>query len=262
MALKILIVDHEIHQQQLNKTLLERRGYACDCVLFLESAIQSLKLFDYDLIIAETQLPDGDGIQLKSEVCKLSKYVPIVFITSKLNENLLKPAKGRALISYLAKPVSSDILYSSIKSALELAARLNAPQDIPAIATLKVIEGFLFNNQGQSLKEIYIGKTVTLGRKTSDSYCDYQSPSRHISRHHATFVRIFHDKLIKNSKDCFNLWDGEINGQKSANGCKVNGRKILCEELKHGDLIMIPDLVLEFKMLEGGKNLDQNETLT
>ncbi|HAA31098.1 MAG TPA: hypothetical protein DCE56_29565 [Cyanobacteria bacterium UBA8553] len=261
-TLKILIVDSDIHQQQLHKTLLERRGYICDCVVFLESAIQSLKLFKYDLIISETVLPDGDGIQLKNEVTKLFGYVPIIFTASKLNENLLKPAKGRSLISYLAKPVSTDALFSSIKSALELSAKLNAPQEIPSIAKLKVIDGTLLK-LGQEVKEVCLSKTVTLGRRTSDTYCDYQIDDRSVSRHHATFVRIFFDKLIEGSKDCFNLWDGEINGQKSANGCKVNGRRIICQELKHGDIVTIPGLTVEYLSLgKEGCLIDENATLT
>lgn len=260
--IKILIVDNDIQQQHLHKFLLERYGYVCDCVAFLESAIQSLKLFEYDLIISDFHLPDGDGIQLKLVISTLKKYLPIIFIASKLNQNLLKPTKGRALVSYLSKPISSDDLYSSVKAALELAANLNAPQELFSIAKLKIIEGKILK-KGLEISEICLSKTITFGRQISDSYCDYQIPDSRASRHHATFVRLFKDKLLEGSEDGFNLWDGEVNGQKSANGCKINGRKILCQDLRSGDIVILPGVIMEFLAInEGGCLIDKDATLT
>lgn len=259
-SIKILIVENDLGLQQTFKYLLEASGYLCDAVAFLESAMQSLKLFDYDLILSAIEMPDGAGIELKNESKKLNKYIPIIFITAcKISENLLKTTKGKSLVTYLSKPVSDEALRVAVKSALELAFYLNAPKEIPAISEIEVVDGQIFKNN-VSLKKISLNRTVTMGRLSTDSYCDYQIPSKNASRHHATLVRVFKDVLISKSKDAFVLWDGEINGQKSANGCKINGKKITCQELKHGDIILLPGLTLEY-FSENVVEIDANATL-
>ncbi|MFN5513961.1 MAG: EAL domain-containing protein [Cyanobacteriota bacterium] len=71
----------------------------------------------------------------------------------------------------------------------------------------------------------------SLGRHSS---CSIQITSAQASRHHATLVRKFNNKL---NRDMYLIVDGDLDGNKSQNGVFINGSKCLVHELKDGDLI-------------------------
>ncbi|MBJ7900430.1 MAG: EAL domain-containing protein [Cyanobacteria bacterium RI_101] len=71
----------------------------------------------------------------------------------------------------------------------------------------------------------------SLGRHSS---CGIQITSAQASRHHATLVRKFNNKL---NRDMYLIVDGDLDGNKSQNGVFINGSKCLVHELKDGDLI-------------------------
>ncbi|MEL7405710.1 MAG: ATP-binding protein [Cyanobacteria bacterium J06558_2] len=74
-------------------------------------------------------------------------------------------------------------------------------------------------------------ETYSLGRSLSNSIVLNDSS---ISRQHATILRI---PSADGERSYFRIIDGSLNGSKSTNGLKINGRKCLSADLKHGDQI-------------------------
>ena len=255
----ILIIERDYDQRQLYKSWLSKIG-KCHAVSSLQSGLEAFDNNEYSLIISEVSLPDGDGGQLKNAVKKLPKYTPVIFLSPyRIAENLLKASIGRSLFSYLAKPVQEKALIRLAGSVIELARELNIPPLIPSIAKAVVLEGHLLKGD-ILIEEICLSRSVTIGRKSFESYCDYQIPHQSASRHHATLVRLFADRSIPRSEDSFVLWDGEINGQKSTNGSKINGKKVIYQQLKTGDIIAFPGLVLEYLSIPDSCTFDKNAT--
>lgn len=75
-------------------------------------------------------------------------------------------------------------------------------------------------------------KTYSIGRHSSNSIV-LLSPV--ISRHHATLVRV----KYPDRKDAFWIVDGDLKGNKSANGVSVNGIPCSSQELKNRDTILL-----------------------
>jgi diguanylate cyclase (GGDEF)-like protein len=75
--------------------------------------------------------------------------------------------------------------------------------------------------------------TYSLGRESSNDIVIYENV---ISRHHATLLRIKKNPLGDNY--FYRIVDGDLHGNKSTNGLRVNGNSCDSHSLKHGDLII------------------------
>lgn len=111
-----LVVDDNPMMRILLSSMLMRRGYAVTEAENAESALDSLKIRDYDLVMLDIAMPGMSGIELchliREEMGKLD--LPIVAYTAHrdvtsvahmrmagFNEFLFKPVDGRALDSLL-----------------------------------------------------------------------------------------------------------------------------------------------------------------
>lgn len=85
------------------------------------------------------------------------------------------------------------------------------------------------DNQGR--REFKLSSPVySLGR---DPKCDLRLFSQYVSRRHATLVQL--------SDDCgtyYRIVDGNLKGKPSANGLRVNGRKVQAYDLMDGDTVV------------------------
>lgn len=82
----------------------------------LEGAREALKKEQFDLVLLDIELPDGNGVELCSEIQALNNYTPIFFLTShkELSEKVLGFSAGAD--DYITKPFAP----------LELKARVEA----------------------------------------------------------------------------------------------------------------------------------------
>ncbi|MEM1368741.1 MAG: FHA domain-containing protein [Cyanobacteria bacterium P01_H01_bin.15] len=74
-------------------------------------------------------------------------------------------------------------------------------------------------------------KVYSLGRSVN---CDIQINSQFVSRKHATLFRRERDE----GETYYQILDGDISGQLSANGLSVNNRKVPTKDLVHGDKLL------------------------
>jgi len=81
-GIKILLVEDEIHLQQLTKKYLVREGYQ---VFVANDGHSALRLFDeqqIDLLILDLMLPDISGYQIGKRIRQYSE-VPIIMLTAR-----------------------------------------------------------------------------------------------------------------------------------------------------------------------------------
>jgi pSer/pThr/pTyr-binding forkhead associated (FHA) protein len=83
----------------------------------------------------------------------------------------------------------------------------------------------------QGRREFKLSSPVySLGR---DPKCDLRLFSQYVSRRHATLVQLTDDYGTY-----YRLVDGNLKGKVSANGVRVNGRKVQAHDLTDGDAIV------------------------
>jgi two-component system KDP operon response regulator KdpE len=100
-------------------------------VLEAETVREGLRLITQehpDLVLLDLALPDGDGVQIISEVRGWSS-LPIIVLSARGEERSKIAALDAGADDYLTKPFSVGELLARIRVALRHAARLNAPDE-------------------------------------------------------------------------------------------------------------------------------------
>jgi len=102
--MKILIIEDEIDIASSIKSYLNANDIHCETVSKLESALDKIVMYDYDCILVDLMLPDGDGFSILKELKSLNKSEGIIIISAK--ETLETKIEGFKLGAddYLTKP--------------------------------------------------------------------------------------------------------------------------------------------------------------
>jgi DNA-binding NtrC family response regulator len=119
MAARILIVeDEETLRESLTRVLI-KEGYTVNCVDSSESALRTIELCAYDMVISDVILPGLSGLELLRK-CKLGNPdLIIIIITAYATiENAVEAVKAGAF-DYLVKPITHDNLRAVIRNALQ-----------------------------------------------------------------------------------------------------------------------------------------------
>lgn len=116
--MKILVVEDEIKLQETIVEFLENEKMIVESADNYQQALDKIISFDYDCILLDMMLPDGDGMSLLKELKKLHKETSVIILSAKDSvddkvEGLLVGADD-----YLAKPFHFAELLARIKVAL------------------------------------------------------------------------------------------------------------------------------------------------
>lgn len=116
--MRILIVEDEI---TLNKTIAEgltEYGYQTDTSESFKDAEYYVGIRNYDLVLSDLMLPDGNGIELIEAIKAKSPRTSVVIISAKDDkETEIKALRARA-DDYIKKPFDFDILVARLEARL------------------------------------------------------------------------------------------------------------------------------------------------
>ena len=112
----ILIIEDDEDIRESVKILLENEGFH---VIEADNGMDGLHQIseDTDLVILDIMMPGISGIKTCEQIRKIS-YVPILFLTAKLNESDKAEAYGSGGDDYLVKPFSKAELMMKVKSLM------------------------------------------------------------------------------------------------------------------------------------------------
>lgn len=115
---RILVVDDDVNICRGIKIFLEENGYITDCAYTLAEAKKALSVSrQYNLIILDINLPDGNGIDLCSKI-RRGKNLPVIFLSAyDTDEDMIKGFMA-GCDDYIAKPFSLEILIQRIMAVL------------------------------------------------------------------------------------------------------------------------------------------------
>ncbi|MFT4101203.1 MAG: sigma-54 dependent transcriptional regulator [Burkholderiaceae bacterium] len=116
---RVLVVDDEADLRELLDITLIRMGLDVDCAASLAEARRFLSQNVYALCLTDMRLPDGEGLQLVSQINRETPNTPVAVITAYgSTENAIAALKSGAF-DYLAKPVALEALRSLVRSAVQ-----------------------------------------------------------------------------------------------------------------------------------------------
>lgn len=149
MSKKILVVDDEEDLVRLIQKRLETEGFE---VLIAFDGLKAIEIAHHqlpDLIILDIMMPVGDGYSVCQRLKghSATRYIPIIFLTAKAEEE--DEIKGYKLgaACYLKKPYEPHILMETVRKAL------SSPQEL-ASEGRKKIKNLLVFSEDDILKKI------------------------------------------------------------------------------------------------------------
>ena len=116
--MKILVIEDEADLCETIVSFLKEEGYRCEQAGTLEHGIVKVNLYEYDCILIDIGLPDGNGFSLVNELKKCHPETGIIIISARnsLDDRILGLDRGAD--DYLSKPFHLSELNSRIKSLL------------------------------------------------------------------------------------------------------------------------------------------------
>ena len=101
---RILVVDDESSIRDLLAKTLALAEYDVDTAADGRSALERLRLYPYDLLIADLKMPGIDGLSVIREAKRLKVDLPVIIITGYSTETAAIEAVNLGVSGYLTKP--------------------------------------------------------------------------------------------------------------------------------------------------------------
>ena len=149
--MRILLVEDTEGLGDAIQEQITDEGHAVDWVQNLSYADTSLRTVDYDLILLDLMLPDGNGLDLLSKIRHSGKTTPVIILTAK--DQLSDRIKGlnAGADDYLVKPF--DLSELSARIAAVSRRYTGNPNPLLHIGTLDIdLTKHLVSRDGITIK--------------------------------------------------------------------------------------------------------------
>lgn len=116
--MKILIIEDEPSLREIMTEFLRKERYVVESAGTLRDALFKLSDYDYDCVLLDIMLPDGNGLTLLKRLQEMGKHENVIIISAK--DALEDKIEGLELGAddYLAKPFHLAELNARIRSVI------------------------------------------------------------------------------------------------------------------------------------------------
>ncbi|HSD71512.1 MAG TPA: response regulator transcription factor, partial [Thermoanaerobaculia bacterium] len=108
--MRALVVEDDLRLRSLVVRTLTRAGLACDEASRISEAEELLSLHEYDLLVLDRRLPDGDGL----DVCRRARRAgfgrSVLMLTAMDDASAMIEGLSDGADDYLGKPFDLDVL--------------------------------------------------------------------------------------------------------------------------------------------------------
>jgi DNA-binding response OmpR family regulator len=116
--MRLLVVEDEARITEVLRAALGRAGFAVDAVATVADARAALPLAPYDAVILDLGLPDGDGLDLLTELRRAGSLVPVLVLTARDAVEARVTGLDAGADDYLVKPFAMVELIARTKALL------------------------------------------------------------------------------------------------------------------------------------------------
>jgi DNA-binding response OmpR family regulator len=156
--MKILIIEDEKELASSMTTYLSQEKYVCECVNNFAFASEKIDLYNYDCLIVDIILPDGNGLDIIKNLKKTKPDTGVIIVSARNSLNDKITGLDIGADDYLTKPFHLAELNSRLKSVIR--RRSFAGNNEIIFDKLKILP-----EKKQVLVE---GEEITLTRKEYD----------------------------------------------------------------------------------------------
>ena len=116
--MKILIIEDEKVLSESIVDFLEKEGFVCEAAMTYDKAQEKINLYNYDCLIVDISLPDGNGLNIIKELKNIGNRTGIIIVSARsaLDDKITGLETGAD--DYLTKPFHLSELNARIKSII------------------------------------------------------------------------------------------------------------------------------------------------
>ena len=135
--MNIVIIEDEPSLRERIQRSLEKERYVVEAAADFQSGLRKIEDYDYDCVLLDIMLPDGNGLNLLEQLKKMRKRENVIIISAKdsLDDKVLGLELGAD--DYLPKPFHLAELNARIKSVIRRQRR-DGEMDI-RLANIRIV---------------------------------------------------------------------------------------------------------------------------
>jgi DNA-binding response OmpR family regulator len=124
---QLLIVEDNLRLQQLLADALRRASYEVDTVATVAELLNSIAVAQYELIIVDLGLPDGDGLGAIRTLRSMGHATPVLIMTARASIGDRVSGLDSGADDYLIKPFNDAELLARVRALLRRPSELQGP---------------------------------------------------------------------------------------------------------------------------------------
>jgi CheY-like chemotaxis protein len=127
MAKRILVVDDDENILNLEKTILEGKGFVVTKAAGGAEALDLLASATFDLVLLDVMMPGVDGFTVCRKIKEdpRMKDLPVIFLTAKGGGDALAEGFESGAVMYINKPFTANKLLTIVNTMLEAGNNLS-----------------------------------------------------------------------------------------------------------------------------------------
>ena len=110
----ILVIDDDMQIRELLKTFLENNGCDVKTASTGEKGLAKIRKRNFDLILLDIILPDGDGVEVLTNIKKILPNAPVLMITGGNDIEIAESCLSKGAADYITKPFDFEYLRTTI----------------------------------------------------------------------------------------------------------------------------------------------------
>ena len=116
-ALRILLAEDNLVNQQVATAMLLKRGHQVDVVSNGREAVDAVVRGGYDVVLMDIQMPEMDGFEATAKIRALpqGRTLPIIALTAHALSGERERCLERGMSGYLAKPFKAHDLFAAVE---------------------------------------------------------------------------------------------------------------------------------------------------
>ena len=121
MGKRILVVDDDENILNLEKTILEQKGFEVTGAVGGAEALAVLGKQTFDLVLLDVMMPEVDGFTVCRKIKEdpRLKDLPVIFLTAKGGGEALAEGFESGAVMYINKPFTANKLLTIVNTMLE-----------------------------------------------------------------------------------------------------------------------------------------------
>lgn len=125
---RLLIVDDEPNLRRVLGSDLRLDGHSVEEADGLTAAQPLLRERDYDVVITDQKMPDGDGLRVLSITHESDPSIAVIFLTAVPTIELAVESMRQGAFDFIAKPFNPEVVRATVRRACERTSLLRENQ--------------------------------------------------------------------------------------------------------------------------------------